>query len=487
MPERNFHEMLTAQWAKRNFVCVGLDSDYKVIVEFAKKGTVRETIVEFNKPIVDATKDLVCAYKLNIAFYLPYGIGGWMALKETIAYIIETAPDVAVILDAKHGDISIANERYTITAFDTLGADAITIHPLPGRKAFEPFLERKDKGVFVICRMSESGADEFQDILVETDWAPDGCMKFYEYVAFKVAKDWNENGNCGLVVGATYPEALTRVRQLAGDIPILIPGIGAQGGDIADVVPAAIDSQGCGMIASSSRGSIFASKNADFAEAARRETKKLRDAINRVRGEKEENNGTLQLLRENGVVVEGHFVYAGSEHGRHFVDKDTVYADTELTSRLSRTIAEQFTNDTVDTVTAPWGGSIALAQWIAHHLSELTGTKVIATYADKDKVRGGFVIRRRYARHIAGKNVLVVEDIINSGKTASEVTDAVRKAGGQVIGLGALWNRGNAKPENVGNPPKIFSIIELKLERWKALDCPLCKEGVPINHDLGHG
>ena len=487
MPERNFHEMLTAQWAKRNFVCVGLDSDYKVIVEFAKKGTVRETIVEFNKPIVDATKDLVCAYKLNIAFYLPYGIGGWMALKETIAYIIETAPDVAVILDAKHGDISIANERYTITAFDTLGADAITIHPLPGRKAFESFLERKEKGIFVICRMSESGADEFQDIPVETDWAPDGYMKFYEYVAFKVAKDWDENRNCGLVVGATYPEALKRVRQLAGDIPILIPGIDAQGGDIADVVPAAMDSHGQGMIISSSRGIIFASKSHDFAEAARRETKKIRDMINRARGEKEENDETLQLLRETGVVVEGHFVYAGDEHGRHFVDKDTVYADTELTSRLSRTIAEQFTNDTVDTVTAPWGGSIALAQWIAHHLSELTGTKVIATYADKDKVRGGFVIRRRYARYIARKNILVVEDVVNSGKTAAEVTDAVRKAGGRVIGLGALWNRGNAKPENVGNPPKIFSIIELELERWGASVCPLCKEGVPINHDLGHG
>ncbi len=285
MNDRNFRQMLEAQWSRGNFVCVGLDSDYEKIPEVAemKLFSIGGKITSFNSAVVNATKDLVCAYKPNTAFYEAYGTEGWVALRQTIEHIHQVAPDVPVILDAKRADIGNTNNGYVQMAFDKLGADAITVHSYLGAEALQPFLARAEKGIFVLCRTSNPGAGEFQDMPVATDWAPDGTMPFYQYVAFKVAKDWNKNGNCAVVVGATYPEELRQVRQIVGDMPILIPGIGAQGGDVEKTVSAGKDSRGKGMIINSSRGIIFASKGADFAEAARRETAKLCAMINKYR------------------------------------------------------------------------------------------------------------------------------------------------------------------------------------------------------------
>ena len=285
MNDRNFRQLLEVQWSRGNFVCVGLDSDYEKIPEVAemKLFSVGGKITSFNFAIVDATRDLVCAYKLNTAFYEAYGTEGWTALRQTIEHIHRVTPDVPVIIDAKRGDISSTNAGYVQMAFEFLQADAITVHPYLGAEALQPFLARVDKGIIVLCRTSNPGADEFQHMLVATDWAHDGTMPFYQYVAFKVAKDWNENGNCGVVVGTTYPEELREVRGIVGDMPILIPDIGAQGSDVEKTVTAGKDSRGQGMIINSSCGIIFASKGVDFAEAARRETEKLRDMINEYR------------------------------------------------------------------------------------------------------------------------------------------------------------------------------------------------------------
>jgi orotidine-5'-phosphate decarboxylase len=237
---------------------------------------VGRTIIAFNREIVEATADIVCAYKINVAFYEAHGTEGIRALRRTIAIIRTVAPNVPIILDAKRADIGNTNAGYVSAAFSFFLADAITVHPYLGAEALQPFLEQKDKGIIVLCRTSNPGAGEFQDLRVNGE-------PLYQVVARRVANEWNRNGNCALVVGATYPEELYQVRRLAGDIPILIPGIGAQGGDVEKTVTAGKDNRGQGMIINSSRGIIFASKGADFAEAARRETAKLRDLINQYR------------------------------------------------------------------------------------------------------------------------------------------------------------------------------------------------------------
>lgn len=269
----NFMKMMRGQWSNSKFVCVGLDSDVKHIPRHLFKSFmgIEEEIIFFNRAIVDATKDIACAYKPNIAFYESHGEEALFALGETIEYIHENT-DAPVILDAKRGDIGNTNEEYAQMAFGLLESDAITVHPYLGKEAMAPFLEYQDKGVFVLCRTSNRGAGEFQDMLIDGE-------PLYCHVARHVANDWNVNGNCGLVVGATYPEELRRVREIVGDLPILVPGIGAQGGEIKKTVSAARDIRGTGMIINSSRGIIFASKGEDFAEAARREAIKLHAEI----------------------------------------------------------------------------------------------------------------------------------------------------------------------------------------------------------------
>lgn len=292
---RNFMDLLKARWAKNAFVCVGLDSEYEKIPEAARKqkagglGDIMDSIFNFNAAIVDTTADLVCAYKPNIAFYEAYGLEGIQALIATIRYIRASAPEIPIILDAKRADIGNTNNGYAKMAFDTLCVDAITVHPYLGREALKPFLDRKDKGVIVLCRTSNKGAEEFQDLAVKTMeiGGGDGVVTLhtplYQLIANHVANDWNENGNCAVVAGATYPEELARIRRIVGDMPILIPGIGTQGGDVEKTVKAGKSSDGSGMIVNSSSGIIFASKGDDFAEAARRETEKLRTLINQYR------------------------------------------------------------------------------------------------------------------------------------------------------------------------------------------------------------
>jgi len=307
MNNRNFMQMLETQWSRGNFVCVGLDSEFNKIPESAHRGgnecAVHEgnTIVAFNRAIVEATKDIVCAYKPNAAFYEAHGAEGSVALQQTIAYIHLMAPDVPVILDAKRADIGNTNAGYVRFAFDYLKADAITVHPYLGAEALQPFLSRAEKGIIVLCRTSNPGAGEFQD---QDIWLTDedqmlffggdddedkereewpSTLPLYQHVAYRVARDWNKNGNCALVVGATYPQELHKVRQIAPNMPILVPGIGTQGGDVQKSVQAGMNSRGQGIIVNSSRGIIFASKGADFAQAARREAEKLRDLINKYR------------------------------------------------------------------------------------------------------------------------------------------------------------------------------------------------------------
>lgn len=280
MKKRNFRDLLENQWLLNKYVSVGLDSDFDKMPEWAKVGGPGLSIAYFNLEIVRKTHDLVCTYKPNIAFYEAHGAEGLIALKETVLAIHDIAPEVPVILDAKRADIGSTNTGYVQMAFEWLGVDAITVHPYLGREALQPFLDCKDKGVFVLCRTSNPGAGEFQDIKVSTGpiLVDDDPMfrPLYQIVAQHVVGNWNKNGNCGLVVGATYPDELREVRGLVGDMPILIPGIGAQGGNLEKTIKAGKDGRGEGMIINSSREIIFS-------DDPRSQTEKLDRAINQYR------------------------------------------------------------------------------------------------------------------------------------------------------------------------------------------------------------
>ena len=273
-------KLLKAARTNESLLCVGLDPDPELMP--AGMG-----VLEFNRAIVDATSDLVCAYKPNLAFYEALGTEGLRALEKTVTYIPDAIP---VIGDAKRGDIGSTARAYARALFETLGFDAATVNPYLGYDSLEPFIEYRGKGVFILCRTSNAGSVDFQDLVLSGKSAgvEGGERPLFEVVALR-AREWNAPGNVGLVVGATYPEELRRVRQLCPQMPLLIPGIGAQGGDPASAVRYGLDARGEKAIISSSRQIIYAylgegGKGGDFAAAARGAALKLRDEINRYRG-----------------------------------------------------------------------------------------------------------------------------------------------------------------------------------------------------------
>ncbi len=260
-----FTEKLAAAVQRNNsLLCVGLDPDPALMAI--------GDVAAFNRAIVEATADLVCCYKPNLAFYEALGEAGWDALRLTLKAIPAHVP---VIVDAKRGDIGSTATAYAKAIFDVLGADATTVNCYGGGDAVEPFLERADKGILVWCRSSNPGAGDLQDIEVEFR----GRRPLWQAVALR-ARDWNSRGNVGIVIGATYPSQLAEARALCPEMPILVPGVGAQAGAVAEAVRAGVDARGAGIIVSASRGVTYASKGADFAEAARAAAVKLRDEIN---------------------------------------------------------------------------------------------------------------------------------------------------------------------------------------------------------------
>jgi len=268
-----FVEQLARAWERSDsLACVGLDPE---IERFPRRiAAAPAPILRFNKAIIDATADLVCAYKPQFAHYAAYGAED--QLERTIEYIHESYPGIPVILDAKRGDVGDTAERYAIEAFERYGADAVTVNPYLGGEALEPFLRHADKGVVIVCRTSNPGARDLQDCVI-------GERKLYQVVAELAARRWNSRGNCLLVVGATYPGDLAEVRALVGAMPLLVPGVGAQRGDVAQVVQNGQSAQGTGLIISSSRGILYASSGEDFAGAARAATQQLRAEINSSR------------------------------------------------------------------------------------------------------------------------------------------------------------------------------------------------------------
>ena len=270
MTDRFADKLAAAAERNQSLLCVGLDPDPKLMPV--------EDVFDFNHAIIDATKDLVCAYKPNFAFYDALE-DGHAILHQTINYIKKVAPNIPVIGDSKRGDVQSTSEFHARAMFDVWGFDAATVNVYAGRDAVQPFLDYADRGVLVWCRSSNPGAKEIQDLMVTP---PDGeaPRPLYEWIA-KLASEWNVAGNVGLVVGATYPEELRRVRELCPDMSILIPGVGAQSGLPEESVKQGVDKDGRNAIVNVSRSVIYASNHTgNFDEAARREAQALRGRIN---------------------------------------------------------------------------------------------------------------------------------------------------------------------------------------------------------------
>jgi len=266
----NFIKAIRSAWQDKNsLACVGLDPDISKIPAHLRK--LDRPLFEFNKAIVDATADLVCAFKPQIAYYS--AVRAEADLEMTIDYLHQNYPEIPVILDAKRNDISSTADMYVKEIFERYKADAVTVNPYMGGDTLRPFLDRKDKGIILLCRTSNPGARDIQDLY-------SNGKKLYEIVAEKAANEWNDNGNVLLVVGATYPRELNEIRSIIGDMPLLIPGIGAQGGDLQAVVTQGKTSNGTGLIINSSRAILYASTGKDFAEAAGKAVMALRDEIN---------------------------------------------------------------------------------------------------------------------------------------------------------------------------------------------------------------
>lgn len=251
-----------------SLLCVGLDSDFAKIPEQFK--VLEFPQFEFNKWIIDQTHEYVASFKINSAFYEARGDQGIRELKMTIDYIRANHPTIFTILDAKRADIGNTNNGYVTFAYDWLGFDSVTINPYLGMEAVAPFLDRSDKTSIILCRTSNTGSGEFQDLNV------DG-KRVYEVVVENISTEWNKNNNCMLVVGATYPEEMKKIRSIVGDMTFLVPGVGAQGGSVEEVVKSGLNSNGFGLIIHSARGIIFA-------DDPKFEALKLRDEIQKYRG-----------------------------------------------------------------------------------------------------------------------------------------------------------------------------------------------------------
>jgi orotidine-5'-phosphate decarboxylase len=268
-----FQQKLSAAWARsRSLVCVGLDPEKKRLPE--RLFNRPDAIFAFNKAIIDATHDIVCAYKPQFAHYA--AVAAEDQLAATIDYIRDRYPQVPVILDAKRGDVGSTADFYAVEAFERYRADAVTVNPYLGGDSIAPFTKYADRGTILLCRTSNPGGADFQEQLIDGE-------PLYLHVARKAATEWNGHGNIGLVVGATVPQVIADVRKVVGDMPLLVPGVGAQGGDVAAVVSNGKSADGSGLLISSSRAILYAGNGEDFADAAHAAAQALRDEVNRYR------------------------------------------------------------------------------------------------------------------------------------------------------------------------------------------------------------
>lgn len=445
----DFREKLDKIVKKNNsLLCVGLDSDIGKIPSHLKRE--KYPLFTFNKAIIDETHDLVCAYKPNSAFYEAEGAFGITQLKMTCDYLEEKYPEIVIILDAKRGDIGSTNEGYVKFIFDYLGFDAVTLHPYLGKEAIQPFLDRRDRGCIILCRTSNPGAGELQDLQT-------GGETLYKVIAKKVVEKWNGNNNCLLVVGATYPEELAEVRKIAGDMTFLVPGIGAQGGDVEKTVEAGLNSRGAGMIINSSRGIIFASSGRDFARKAREEAEKLRDEINKYRmnSMRMKNRALILNLNKIGAVKFGKFTLKSGMVSPIYIDLRVLVSYPKVLKQVAESYLPVLRKIKYDRI----AGIPYAALPIAAAISLLNGKPWIYTRKEVKEYGTKKAIEGEYKK---GEKVVIVDDLITTGASKLEITQPLEKEGLLVKDIVVLVDREQGgKEELEGKGYTLHSVLPI--------------------------
>ena len=412
--ERSIHQ-------RNSLLCVGLDPHPdRIPSRYA-------TVADFNKAIIDATADLACAYKPNIAFYEALGEGGLRALRETLDYIPDEIP---ILLDAKRNDIASTAAAYARAAYEVWGVDALTVTPYLGRDGVEPFLAYRERGVFVLCKTSNPSAGEIQD------WTQGG-QRLYRHVA-QLADAWSEGREIGLVIGATYPEAIGEIRACSPNMWFLVPGVGAQGGDLEAVLRAGLREDGMGLLISSSRGILYS-------EEPRAAARALRDRINtlcsrpdlkgRVFDAQEIRTRNLaRALFEAGCVRFGDFTLHSGAHSPVYVDLRLLVTYPRVLSEVARTYARLLQPLTYDRIAAipyaalPIGTAVALQ----------TGTPLI--YPRKETKSHG-TRRQIEGEYQAGERVVLLDDLISSGGSKLEALVPLEAAGLEIQDVVVLIDR----------------------------------------------
>ena len=425
----DFWDKLTAQAHRSNsLLCVGLDPD---LGRFSASLLEQPNpILAFNREIIDATRDLVCAYKPNFAFYEAAGLEGLKALKQTIEYVPDSIP---VILDAKRGDIGSTAKAYAKAAFEVWGADAVTANPYLGYDSLKPFLDYADKGVFVLCHTSNQGARDFQDLSFMG-------RPLHEVVAGK-ALEWG----AALVVGATYPEALHRIRQLAPDAWILVPGVGAQGGDLEQALAAGLDSRGMGVIVNASRSIIYASDPRVAAE-------QLRDRINQARGQMgarahrprsvSAREELCLALHDLGCVRFGDFTLVSGQRSPIYLDLRLLVTSPTALKRAAEAYVEILASLSFDRLAGIPYAALPIATAVALQMDVplVYPRKEVKEYGTRRGIEGHFE---------RGERVVVLDDLITTGGSKLRAIEPLEKAGLEVKDVVVLVDRGQGGGEEL--------------------------------------
>ena len=456
---KTFTEKLERLQERGNFVCVGLDSDWsKIPGEFKELGR-EEGTFQFNRAIIDSTADLVCAYKPNIAFYED-SAEGERALERTVEYIRGKYPFVPVIGDAKRGDIGNTNEGYIRALFERYNFDAVTIYPNMGAEALKPFLDREDKGIIVVCRTSNRGAEEFQDWPVPVSAVASNKTEmlelfeitgkteipYYLAMAHRIARHWNGKGNVGLVVGATYPGELEEVRKVAPDMQILLPGIGAQGAEVQSTVVAGMDERTGRIIVNSARGIIFAEREEGetVGQAARREAQKLREAINFYRinpeGMTDSQKEVADVLLQEGAIKFGAFKL--KMHNKNpTAPLSPIYIDLRVLRSSSPDVKLKICRAYLDLMKDLQFDLLADVPTaitpIVTLLSQITGVPMISPRGDKTYGSGAQID----GDYRTGQTALIIDDSITKGESKIGSADKLRGNGLNVKDVVVLVDR----------------------------------------------
>lgn len=408
---------------RRSLLCVGLDPDLRALPQ-AVAGQ-PDPLWAWNRAVIEATADLVCAYKPNSAFYEAEGAAGLDALRRTID--CAHAHGVPVILDAKRGDVAHSAEAYARAAFVVWGADAVTVSPYLGRDSVQAFARYKDRGVYLLCHTSNPGAGDVQERLVDGE-------PLYHVIA-GMAEQWNGYGNLGLVVGATYPEAIRELRSLLPEMPFLVPGVGSQGGDLAQAVAAGLDACGGGLLINVSRGVIGA---ADPRTAAR----ELCEAIRRAQettatvqvGSLVSHDALISALHETGCVRFGDFVLHSGQHSPIYLDLRMLVARPDVLRQVARAYAALLKGLSYDRLAAIPYAALPIGSAVALLLNRplIYPRREAKSYGTRRLIEGAWA---------AGETAVVLDDLVTTGASKLEAIEPLREAGLRVQDIVVLIDR----------------------------------------------